>query len=309
MRYLTMLLSAAFLLFLSLAPSARASHGDGYANCKYAIAANIPCVVGVTDDTHWRVGGKLTLPAKTMPWQGNTVATIAAQFPVVINWEFQTKTAATLNAQIAQFSDIALARFSHDYWVESNGNTATLFYYAALKLTAPNLVRLYRAFGPAVTSNVTLYAPAAVRTQYNALAKPAYIKQSHAAWTQAGRTFRTVNGMASGVGAPTIDMTPREIFSEYLWTEAETEMGAFGRTTIFMKTNLGKAFLIGWQIGTSYYDIGMSIDPDFAQRLVTEYGDFNQDFGPIQGEVTGHGEVGEPIVIETDTWCENAEPC
>ncbi len=187
MRYLTFVLCAAITLSLT-PPPAVASHGDGYAVCKYAIAANITCVIGVTDDVHWR--STSTLPAGTpltMPWQGNTVATVASQFPVVINWEFLTEGNGVLNTQMAAFSDLELARFSHEYWVESQGQLTTLMMYAAQKLTPANLVRWRAAFGAAaVDIAVSTYAPAAVRTAYTAAIKRVPIKQSHAAYVAVG---------------------------------------------------------------------------------------------------------------------------
>lgn len=306
------LLSIAVLLLVgcvSMRPASAIGNITAPSIWKHCTAAHVPCVLYVTDDAHWRATTLISVPAKTMPWQGNTIATIAAQFPVVINWEWQTETPAQLNAQMAVFKDLELARFSHQYWVESHGDLSTLMYYAGLKLTAANLVRLRAAFGTAVDVGA-LNAPAAIQTQYRALAKRVPIKQSHAAYVAAGKLSRTLNAMATGVAAPTVEMTPYEIYNEFLWTSAETELGALAAMAKFMTVQVQVAAIIGWKVGGTFYHFAETIDPNYGYDVVTLYGDIGAaDFGPIDSGVTGHGEVGEITVIETDSWCEDSEPC
>lgn len=241
-------------------------------------------------------------PPATMPWQGNTAATVGAQFPVIINWVFQTQTAAVLNTRMARFTDLALARFSHEYWVETHGNLSTVMYYAAAKLSAANLVRWRAAFGAAATdSEVGLYAPAAVRAAYTAAIKRAPIKQSHAAYVAAGKLSRTINAMPTGIPAPTIYMSPYEIYNEYLWTTAATETEALILTAKFMAGNLAWAATVGWKVGSDFYAFAEKIDPNYGYDLTTMYGDINLDFGVIEANVTASGELLQIIVLTE--WC------
>lgn len=295
------------ILFLLLAASgaAHATHGDPY-HCVHATAARIACVPGTTDDASWRASLLVAAPAKTMPWQGNTVATVGSQFPIVINWEFETETAAQLNAQMAIMSDLTLARFSHEYWVESNGQLSTLMYYAAIKLTAPNLIRFRSAFSNAtVDAAVAQFAPATTQAQYRALPGHAYIPQSHAMYLATGKLARTINAMPAGVAAPTIYMTPYEIYNEYLWTAAETESGALAMTVKFMSVELQIAAMIGWQAGGHFYHFAESLNPNYGYDIVTMYGDIGaSDFGPIDGARTGRGYLNDSdiTVIQVDSW-------
>jgi len=298
MRTFSLLLPAAFLILLSFEPPAYASHGDGYANCKYAIAANVRCVVGVTDDTHWKGTFPVNVPISTlMPWQGNTVATVSALFPTVVEWAWRINTAANLNARMTAMPDLELARFSHLYWLDSKGNMTPLLMLASQKLTAANLVKLRAAFGAAATDpEVVTYAPAAVKSAYTAAAKRVSIKQSHAAYVAAGKLSRTINAMATGVAAPNILMTPYEIYMEYIWAGAETEMEALFLTAKFMAGPTIKVATWSYSVGTAFYAFAEKVDPSYGYDLVTTYGDLGaSDYGPIDN-VTGIGYIDGPIL-------------
>lgn len=274
--------------------------------CSLAIQHNIACIVGVTDNPHFHNSTILTGTAPvSMPWQGNTIATIEAQFPVVINWEFQTESAATLNAQMTLMDDLALARFSHAYWVESNGNLSTIMMYAAAKLSAANLVRWKSAFGAAATdAAVVTYAPLSVQSQYRATPASRLIPQSHAAYSAAGKLSRTVNAMPTGLAAPNVYMAPYEIFNEFLFTSAQTELGALALTAKFMSAEVGWAATVGWEAGGKFYAFMSWIDPSYGYDLFTTYGDLQAaDFGPITGIITGTGYVDLPGFYDVTVWC------
>jgi hypothetical protein len=118
--------------------------------CSFAIAARVPCVLGVTDNYHWRSQALIPAPLPGgMPSQGTSFATVEAQFTTVINWEWSTQSAAIINGQMDLISDLDLARFSHFYSIEDKGiwRVGYLYMYAAQKLSAVNLVRFASAFG------------------------------------------------------------------------------------------------------------------------------------------------------------------
>jgi hypothetical protein len=295
------LLGAAIAGILA-SPVAVQAFGNIPPQCSQAIILHVPCT-NMTTNASLVWSGNITTPAKTMPWQGNTVATVHSQFPVVINWEFETETAAALNAQINKLTPLGLARFSHHYYLASGGNIGLLMQLAAQKLTAANLVRWNTAFGQANTDTaVNDFSPATIKAQYLAAAKPAALPQSHAAHIIKGTmSIRTMNGAAAGVAAPSVNMTISEIFEEYLWTSAETELGAYALTAVFVKVNLGKALLIGYQIGSTFYGFAESIDPSYGYDLVTEYGGLATDYQGELSETTGTGYVDMANMVEWNT--------
>lgn len=267
-----------------------------------AVAVNVPCT-NMTNAASYVWSGNITTPVKTMPWQGNTVATVNSQYPVIINWEFQTESAAVLNAQMAKLTPLGLARFSHHYYLASGGNIALLMQLAAQKLTAANLVRWNTAFGQAaVNTAVNDFSPPTIKAQYLATAKPAALPQSHAAHIIKGTlSTRTMNGAAAGVAAPSTSMTISEIFEEYLWTSAETELGAYALTAVYAKVHLGAAFTIGYQIGSTFYGFAESIDDSYGYDLVTEYGGLATDYAGELSETTATGYVDMANMVEWDT--------
>lgn len=283
-------------------PAAVQAYGNIPPQCSQAIILHVPCT-NMTGNVNLVWSGNITTPVKSMPWQGNTVATIHSQYPVVIDWEFETESAATLNAQMGKISALGLARFSHHYYIASGGNISLLMQLAAQKLTAPNLVRWYAAFGRVTTDyNVETFSPPAVKAQYLATLKPAALAQSHAAYSIKGLTsIRTMNGAAAGVAAPSTSMTISEIFEEYLWTSAETELGAYALTAMYVSGKLGKAFTIGYQIGGTFYGFAESIDPSYGYDLVTEYGGLATDYQGDLSETTGTGYVDMANMVEWDT--------
>jgi len=274
--------------------------------CAVAAYYGTPCLTNLTANIN-SVGSTLVSPkpSATMPSQGDSVASVNAQFAPVILWEFETESAATLNAQMAQFTNLNLSRFSHQYWVSSQGNLGLLMELAAEKLTAANLARWAAAFGPEMTQwAVTNYSPVSVQSEYTAIAKPAIIAESHAAHVQIGALALTMNGLTSGA-LPNINMTLYEIYTEYLWEGAETSLEAFAKTAIFAKTNLGSAFIMGYTIGSQFYAFASYIDPDYGYDLVMEYSTtMAEDFGPIDGATSGTGfvDVDDPDFYNIGYW-------
>jgi hypothetical protein len=289
-----------FLLLLAVSvQSAHAQHHPPVPppHFVHCTAAHILCINGLTDDTHWSRTIAVANISIPMPWQGNTIATVSAQYPTVIEWAWRVNTAANLNARLTAIPDLELARFSHLYWLDSHGNMTPLLMLASQKLSAANLVKLRAAFGAAATDpEVATYAPATIHAQYIAAVKRIPIRQSHAAYVAAAKVSRTINAMPTGVAAPNVWMTPYEIYTEYLFAGAETEAEAAFLAGKYMYGALGKAAVWGFSVGTAYYAFGEHLDPDFGPTLIELYGDSAAaDFGPIN-TVTGIGYIDGPIV-------------
>ena len=216
------------------------------------------------------------------------MAQAAQQFPKVILWLFQTQTGKVLDAQLALMSDLALSRFSHHYYVETRGAIAPVMVLAAQKMSPLSLVRLRAAFGAAnIDSAVTSYAPAAVRAGYAASTKRAVIKQSHAAHMVSGAMSFTMSGVPQGVASPNTSMTLGEIYEEYLWTSATTELEAFALMARYAALELNIAWAAGYKVGSEFYQFATTIDPDYGWDITTGYGVFmSADFGDISGVAT-----------------------
>jgi hypothetical protein len=300
------------VLILMCCGSAQAG-GPQVGPCYRAYLAHIPCVFGVTDNPHWRAQSLIpaSLPIN-MPWQGNTLATVEAQFPTVINWEFATRSAAGLNATMALVNDLDLARFAHFYWIENHGDLSLINMYAAQKLTVANLIRWRAAFGVAEADlAIATYASPAVKAEFARTPGVPIIKQSLAARLAAGQVAHTLSGMPTGTPVPNTDMTLREIYSEYLFNGANSQGEAFGKMVLFASGRLGFAWSMGYKAGTKYYAFAEKIDPSYGFDLTTTYGDLNLDFGPIDAATTGRGYLNDSDItyVESTEWCEGGEPC
>jgi len=251
-------------------------------------------------------------PVPPMPSQGTTVASIAAQFPAVIEWQFTYYSAAQLNAQWALFDPVSASRYSVAYYLDTNGNIAPLMTLAAQKLTAANLVKWASAFGVIETTDyVNAYSPATVRTAYlAAIGSAVPIHQSIAHHLSVNAKAMTLSGLSGGVGAPTIYMTPYEIYSEYLFTEATTEAGAWALAAKFCIGELGFAWWVGHDvIGAGFVWVASSIDPSYLADLAESWADGSTDiFTPLDPTGTVTIQWGE-LVTEWDGICGADSPC
>jgi hypothetical protein len=110
----------------------------------------------------------VTTPAYTGPNWGNSIATIDAQFPVIIYDNFVNN--AKINTQMSNMQWTMWARLSTELTrLDKTGAYRPLIYkVAAQKLSANNLIMMRSAFGTVIDTYVTDYAPAAVLTAYNA---------------------------------------------------------------------------------------------------------------------------------------------
>ena len=278
------------------------AYGNIPPQCTEAIILHVACT-NMTTNTSYVWSGNITTPAKTMPWQGDTTATVHSQYPEVINWEFETESAAVLNAQMVKWTPLGLARFSQHYYIATGGQINVLMQLAAQKLTAPNLVKWYAAFGRVATDyNVETFSSPTVKAQYLALAKPAPLPQSYADHVIRGTlSIKTMNGRAVGVAAPSTNMTLSELFEEYLWTSAETELGAFAMMAVYASGRLGASFTMGYKIGGTFYGFAESIDSSYGYDLVTEYGGLVTDYQGDLSETTGTGYVDMANMVEWNT--------
>lgn len=254
-----------------------------------------------------------TPPAEPpMPSKGTTVATIAAQFPAVIEWQFTNYSAAQLNTQWALFDLASASRFSIAYYLDTKGNIAPLMTLAAKKLTAANLVKWASAFGVIETTDyVNAYSPAAVRTAYLAAIGPVVpIHQSIAHHLSVNAKAMTLSGLTGGVAAPTIYMTPYEIYSEYLFTEATSEAGAWALTAKFCIGELGFAWWVGHDvIGAGFVWVASQADPSYLADLAESFADGSTDiFTPDEPIGTVEIQWGD-LVTYWDGVCGVDSPC
>lgn len=294
-----------------LASASSHAFGNLPPECLMALIHHVECIPGMTYNGNFSHGTVVPLPVPdlTMPDQGSSIETVHAQYPVVMNWKFETLSVAALNAQMALIQDVELARMSTEYGLATNGNISVLVDVAASKLTAGNLARLRTAFGPAVDTAVQAYAPPDVAAQYFAwLASTGgpMLPQSHAQHMAQGLMAQTTNGATGGTAAPNDSMTMQEIYNEYLFTESETQMGAFSKMVWFVAKRLSWPVTRGYAAGTAFYAFATTLNPDYGPLLVEEYGIINSlDFGVVDGSVTGVVIVGEPYTdpsIDVSYW-------
>jgi hypothetical protein len=146
--------------------------------CAPYLAKNLVCTIA-TFNTYYPnppYTSKPTLPAATAPsytpgnW-GTTAAGIEADFPVNLVGNFRTN--PNINAQMTaiQLPMLAAMSISMHRLDPSNTYLPSLLELAAQKLSATNLVTFRGAFGTALDTYVADYAPAAVKTAYDAAAK------------------------------------------------------------------------------------------------------------------------------------------
>lgn len=269
--------------------------------CVQARIHHVPCVAGMTYNNNLTNSAQVPVsgPSKYLPWQGNSTASVHSQYPAVINYEFVHESGHVLDVQIAKMSDLELARFSHQYYIATHGNIIPLMRAMAWKLNITSLIRMRKVFGDALDIGINGQASHTIQAQYYAWIGNTggpVIRQSHAQYVQERRFAMTMNGAASGVAAPTPEMTLYEIYTEFLFTEAETTMGALAQTAWYAKSQLGTAFVTGYSIGSAFYAFASWVNPDYGYDLTTLYGDYMAgDFGPIDGGITGTVTVGEPF--------------
>jgi hypothetical protein len=266
--------------------------------------AKVPCTANTTNNSNFFTSQTMTISSPTLPYQGNTSATVHSQFPIVMQWIFQNSTATQLNTQMSIIDDIQLAHFSQQLWTATNGNPSAIMQLAAQKLSPSNLARWAAAFDlAATTAAVSTYAPGTLAA-FKAQPIHAIIPQSHAQYKSLGRISMTINALPTGAPAPNINMTLGEIYDEYLWNGAETAVEALARTSWFAGAALSSAFVTGYKIGTKFYGFAESIDPNYGYDLVTTYGDSaSQDFGSITGVLSGTGSINDGDIIVLTDWC------
>jgi hypothetical protein len=255
---------------VGMTPAPAVAQHNGGSPCSLAYARGIPCVRGQTQNLNWYSTAP-TPPIKTpslsapAPSQGTTVATVNTQFPAYMNWVFIYSTPAVLNAKMTFITDLDLARFSSVYGAATGGNFTLINTWAKAKFTPANWARWENAVNPVM---------------------PVAIKQSYADYTKRGINPKIQWGLWPAAN-PTTDMTVREIYSEFLWTSAETETEALLAASAYITANLHLAAAAGYALGTAFYAFASAVDPDYGFDLTTTYLDDNfEDFGTPSGIVT-----------------------
>ena len=159
-----------------------------------------------------------------MPAQGTTLATFDSQFPVVLLWAFNNN--PYIDQQMTNLDNGWIARLSHMYYIDTQGNISPLLIAAAQHLSASNLLRFAAAFGTAsVNAAVTSYAPASVSTAYFAQSPLTMIQQSQSHYNSLGLTgFTPPGAKATYVPQPLINMALNDIFLEFYAAGVGTTM-------------------------------------------------------------------------------------
>jgi hypothetical protein len=240
-----------------------AGKGDGDPRCVWAGIHHIPCPKFIKPIGS--VVGQVTI-ASIAPWQGNTPATVSAQFPKVMLWTLQTNPA--INAQLLSWAPIYWARLSTEMSLASSADQWDFLYVAVQKLSAPTLIKMRAAFGIEVDTYVSEYAPAATRSAYFAASKLAPVPRSFALYQAKGLPY-TPN--------PKITMTVYDIFLEYYAAEGATITSAIVQATRFATGELGWAFGVGLLAGETVLAIADAIDPGINEQLASELGALIQD--------------------------------
>lgn len=203
------------------------------------------------------------------PPQGTTPATVAADFPAYILWQFETGGTA-MDATIKAMTDNELLMLAK-FFIANNGNQTLLAQLAASDLSTTNLVRWQAAFTQAMLSPaVALYTTPGTSSAY--FAHP---------------------GLHAAVrGAPTPPPTPPDPFAylnspiEQWYLEFRTNPAnscgavcAMSKVAAILAGPVGVAWKAGTAIGTTFYNAMVAIDPSYGYDLVVGYGSIMTEYG------------------------------
>jgi hypothetical protein len=212
------------------------------------------------------VASKVTAPIALLPaapTKGTTKATIHAQFPKVIVYNFTYN--PTINTTVTSMADIYLARLTRQYYIETAGAVAPLMHIAAIRLSAANLLRFKSAMGQAATdAAVNSYATPAVKAAYFSGIAKAPIRRSQAMYLSMGIKALTPS--------PNLDMTVYEIFLDYYTAGETSAAAALASTGMYTASYLGAAFTVGYQIGTGIFWVDDQIDAGINNWIGDELG-------------------------------------
>jgi len=185
---------------------------------------------------------------------GTTPAQIHSRLPSVIEFNLQRDPSV-----VDRLTDQELADLAYLYGSANNGDFDTLSKIVARKLAPAALVRLSLYFG---TENmrraVTTYAKPSVAQSYDVLVSRSSNWKSDVS-----------PRLTSPTAAPTIDMTPYEIYLEFRTAPigSLTPASALAETGIFMATRLAPAAGVGWAIGSGINDVIETYDPELEDAI------------------------------------------
>ena len=185
---------------------------------------------------------------------GTTPAQIHSRLTSVIEFNLQRDPSV-----VNRLTDQELADLAYVYGSANNGNFDTVSKIFARKLSPAMLVRLAPYFGMEnMQRAVGSYAKPSVAQSYEALV-------SHSSGWKADVSARLINPTA----APTIDMTPYEIYLEFRTAPVGslTPASALAETGIFMAARLAPSAWVGWKIGTEINDVIETYDPELEDTI------------------------------------------
>jgi len=189
---------------------------------------------------------------------GRTPLEVHAKFAAIIEGNFANGAA---NNVMRNLSDKELAGIAHYYKTSRTDKAPHLLNILAERLDSQALVRLAGAFGTAnVQAAVVRYAAKDVAENFNARVAAGEVKNISAKFAA---EFQLM-----GAG-PTIDMTLEEIYLEFR-TAPVGSLGptaAFAETTMYAATAIGKAWAVGYTIGTGISMVIQKYDPSLDDAI------------------------------------------
>jgi hypothetical protein len=198
------------------------------------------------------------------PPMGSTQAEIDADFPAYIIWQFQAAGAGGMEQTISSMEDKELWMLA-SFFLADHGDQATLQAYAAEELSATSLVRWQAAFTQAlVNPYVGSFAPTPISLKY--FSHPALHSIAHA----------VPPAPAPPVPDP-LAKYGKSIQTQYLeWRTAPFKSCgvacALGKLAAVVGPEAAMSWKVGQQIGTTFYNTMVSIDPSYGYDLVVNGG-------------------------------------
>jgi hypothetical protein len=221
-----------------------------------------PCVArGASPDTTAAAKSLVVSPAAAV--LGTTSAEIHARFAGVIEQNFRT---GNPNKLVHALTSHELADLANFY--KRAGGTTTLLELMAKHVDADGLTLIASAFGQTETAAAAAsYAPRAVYMDFKSLPVKAVAESS----LNIARTPTAGGGITADAAgpAPTVDMTPYEIYLDYRTAPVGSLSveGALYEAGVFIGTRVATSGLIGYQAGTVVNTLIETYDPDLEDAI------------------------------------------
>jgi hypothetical protein len=193
---------------------------------------------------------------------GTTPTEIHARFVGVIEQNFRT---GDPNKLVHALTSHELADLATLY--KRAGGTTTLLELMAKHVDADGLTLVASAFGQYETEAAAAsYSPKAIFTEFQSLP----VKAAAAASPAIAARVITANAIAAAGGAaPTVDMTPYEIYLDFRTAPigSLTVTASLYEAGVFIGTKVSTAFGVGYAAGTVTNDLIETYDPELEETI------------------------------------------